>query len=196
MTAGVAATQPGSPPPGSAAARPGPAPAPRAPAPETAAALRARLANLRGLVRSRRCPPLPAAPATVAAFLAAAAAGNMRGGRARPPRRGDRGPPPPSGVCRSHRRSRGPGDPAPRPPRRHAPPQATAATRPVAAHGRGLSGRSRRDARSRAAAARRRRLFPRAALVGLDAEHVRFTANAVELTLSPRRGLTAPSPAP
>ena len=123
--------------------------------------LRRRLGRLRRLVPRPAAASgrLPAAPATVAAFLAATAAtlsGGALGRRAaaiaHPPPRGRPGHP--------HRQSHGHRAPPRGPPRRHPPTAAPAACGPVAAHGRRLPGRSGRRARPRAAAAARRR-WPR-----------------------------------
>ena len=180
-------------------ATPGPAPsastparAPVAPEPARRSAETARLYAMDWKTFTLWCEAaglaaLPAAPATVAGFLAAAGAGTCGAGAlgrraaAIADRHRQLGLPSPAAdqavraILRAARRAATPRRP---PPRRPAQLMRMAATLPR---------RSRRDSRSRPAAARRRRFFPRAALVGLDAEQLHFTATAVELAIPEAR---------
>ena len=157
----------------------------RAPAPETARLYAADWKAFEAWCTRAGLSALPAAPATVAAFLAAAGAGEntARARSAAAPRRSptvtarpDASAPPP--IPRSGRSS---APPAGLPRRAGSRPSRPAQLLRMAAACPGdLSGIRDRALLLLAAAG----CFSRAALVGLDVEHLRFTATAVELSLA------------
>jgi len=177
------ATQ-GQAPPATTATRAGPAAVRRAPAPETARLYAADWKAFEAWCTRAGLPPLPAAPATVAAFLAQAGAGGKYGAGALGRRA--------AAIADRHRQVGcfpPTADPSVRAilsaarraatPRRKPPSRPAQLLRMAAACPGDLAGIRDRALLLLAAAG----CFPRAALVGLDLEHLRFTATAVELSL-------------
>ena len=168
----------------------------RVPAPETARLYATDWQAFDAWCTRAGLPTLPAAPATVAAFLAAARAGGKYGAGALGRRA--------AAIADRHRRAGLPSpaaDPAVRTifsaarraatPRRKPPSRPAQLLRMAAACPGDLSGIRDRAVLLLLAAAG----LGRAALVGLDVEHLRFTATAVELSLhasSARRRQPAP----
>jgi site-specific recombinase XerC len=181
MTPGVPDTTPGPPPPGATGPHAGTVPLQRTAAPETARLYAIDWQTFAAWCQTAGLTALPAAPATVAAFLAAAgetiSAGAL-GRRAaaigdRHRQRGLTSPTADPAVRAILRQTRRAATPRRKPPQRPTQLQRMAAACPG-----DLAGMRDRALLLLAAAG-----LGRAALVGLDAEHLRFTATAVELTL-------------
>ena len=181
MTPGVPDITAAMPPPEATGPRAGVAPARRAPAPETARLYAIDWQTFAAWCQAAGLTALPATPATVAAFLAAAGERISAGALGRRAAAiGDRhrqsglaSPTADAAVRAILRRTRRAATPRRKPPRRPTQLQRMAAACPG-----DLAGMRDRALLLLAAAG-----LGRAALVGLDADRLRFTATAVELTL-------------
>jgi integrase len=173
-------------PPANAAARPRPASTERPPAPETQRLYALDWKTFAAWCQAAGMTALPADPATVAAFLAAAGAGEKCGAGALGRRA--------AAIAARHRQAGFFPNPTADPvvrgllrqarrtatPRRPPPPRPAQLLRMAASCPGDFSGIRDRALLLLAATG----LFPRAVLVGLDAEHVRLTATSVDLTVA------------
>ena len=157
-----------------------PTPARRPPAAETARLYATDWAGFAAWCQARGCVALPAAPATVAAFLAATAATLSAGALGRR-----------AGAIAYHHRAAGwtspTADPAvtalQRAARRGATPRRKPTPRPALVRMAAGCPGDLAGVRDRALLLLAAAGLGRAALVGLDADHVRFAAGSVDLTL-------------